>query len=381
MKKKITENTSSENKETSKLIKSLGGAKVIHSHLLSKNKNINIDSIYKWKTNGIPYRYRLYIKELIESKGLSISENSFADRKKIAQAEKEIISNFNNTKFSINNNASLYLTVLFFIIFLLYVLYSHHNNEVVNDKILELEKFTSTVPTTMYDKEIVSILKNQKEQDVLINNNSANIDKISNFNNEYKEIINKIKKDLVDISLINKVKIDSDYVNTNYILLYLIDMKNDITYSVPNLSKIDIINSYLNNNILPEDVKVALKNLNEIKDIKFKGHKEILLQISLVSNNINKPTNNNINQEVSLFNKIKKLVKISKVNNKIHKNIDDSYSILAQTLLSNNYKQTLNELNLINKFNVLDKQIEDVKNLKILYESVDIIIKWLIFKE
>ena len=88
MKKKITENTVSKNKETSKLIKSLGGAKVIHSHLLSKNKNINIDSIYKWKTNGIPYRYRLYIKELIESKGLSISANSFADKKKNSSGRK-----------------------------------------------------------------------------------------------------------------------------------------------------------------------------------------------------------------------------------------------------------------------------------------------------
>ena len=49
MNKKILDKTISDNTKISELIKSLGGAKHIQSYLLSKNKNITIESIYKWK--------------------------------------------------------------------------------------------------------------------------------------------------------------------------------------------------------------------------------------------------------------------------------------------------------------------------------------------
>ena len=49
MAKKITEKTMPEDKNTTDLIKSLGGAQRIYKYLLSKNKNITVESIYKWK--------------------------------------------------------------------------------------------------------------------------------------------------------------------------------------------------------------------------------------------------------------------------------------------------------------------------------------------
>ena len=49
MAKKITEKTMPEDKNTADLIKSLGGAQRIYKYLLSKNKNITVESIYKWK--------------------------------------------------------------------------------------------------------------------------------------------------------------------------------------------------------------------------------------------------------------------------------------------------------------------------------------------
>ena len=51
MAKKMTEKTMPEDKNTADLIKSLGGAQRIYKYLLSKNKNITVESIYKWKKN------------------------------------------------------------------------------------------------------------------------------------------------------------------------------------------------------------------------------------------------------------------------------------------------------------------------------------------
>ena len=94
MNKKTTLKNASDNKKTIELIKSLGGAKSIHNYLLSKNKNISIESIYKWKTNGIPYRYRSEIKELSNNNSVSIPADTFSD------------NNSNNTKTEIISSSS-----------------------------------------------------------------------------------------------------------------------------------------------------------------------------------------------------------------------------------------------------------------------------------
>ena len=81
MAKKITEKTMPEDKNTADLIKSLGGAQRIYKYLLSKNKNITVESIYKWKKNGIPYRYRTAIEELSANNNITIMDNAFLDKK------------------------------------------------------------------------------------------------------------------------------------------------------------------------------------------------------------------------------------------------------------------------------------------------------------
>ena len=78
MNKKILDKTISDNTKISELIKSLGGAKQIQSYLLSKNKNITIESIYKWKKNGIPHRYRAEIKELSNNANITLARDSFS---------------------------------------------------------------------------------------------------------------------------------------------------------------------------------------------------------------------------------------------------------------------------------------------------------------
>ena len=68
MAKKITEKTMPEDKNTADLIKSLGGAQRIYKYLLSKNKNITVESIYKWKKNGVLLINKYGIPEPVETK-------------------------------------------------------------------------------------------------------------------------------------------------------------------------------------------------------------------------------------------------------------------------------------------------------------------------
>ena len=58
------------------LIKSVGGAKSIYKYLTSKGYKINIESIYKWKVNGIPHRYRTIINEMINKNNDEIKNNN-----------------------------------------------------------------------------------------------------------------------------------------------------------------------------------------------------------------------------------------------------------------------------------------------------------------
>ena len=97
----------------------------------------------------------------------------------------------------------------------------------------------------------------------------------------------------------------------------------------------------------------------------------------MIYNNV---SNNKNDTKKTLLNKFKNLVKVSKIDTDTvnYKNKFDSKII---NLLNNhNYEKSIYELNLINKNGELNKIIQDLNNLKILYESINVIIKWLIFE-
>ena len=81
-----------------------------------------------------------------------------------------------------------------------------------------------------------------------------------------------------------------------------------------------------------------------------------------------------------LLDNIKNLIKITRTDNTQSKNTNNSIFKIVSALNNHNYKDSLNELELINTNNILNEPIADIKNIQILYESVDVLIKWLIFK-
>ena len=377
MNKKILDKTISDNTKISDLIKSLGGAKYIQSYLLSKNKNITIESIYKWKKNGIPHRYRPEIKELSSNANIILAGDSFSLNDSLENKKAEFISNTDNkeSKLYMKNNNLLYLLIFITAFLLIYIVYEHNNINNLKKKISHMEETISAISDINYDKEINSFNKINKTQNDLIDKNSLKIDEIVNENNEFKKIIKEI-----DIDRPN-AKIKYTYnQNPNYILLYLMEIKNNIKFSTPDLGQISFISNYLNNIVIPEEIKLALNSLDKLNKLELKGHKRIIERIDANFIKLNETINKNNEPDKSLLNNIKKLIKITKTDNKTFINKKNSYSIIINTINNYNYDSSLNELNLINNNGEFDQSIQDIKHLKILYQSVNLIIKWLIFE-
>ena len=377
MNKKILDKTISDNTKISDLIKSLGGAKYIQSYLLSKNKNITIESIYKWKKNGIPHRYRPEIKELSSNANIILAGDSFSLNDSLENKKAEFISNTDNkeSKLYMKNNNLLYLLIFITAFLLIYIVYEYNNINDLKKKISHMEETLSAISDINYDKEINSFNKINKTQNDLIDKNSLKLDEIVNENNEFKKIIKEI-----DIDRPN-AKIKYTYnQNPNYILLYLMEIKNNIKFSTPDLGQISFISNYLNNIVIPEEIKLALNSLDKLNKLELKGHKRIIERIDANFIKLNETINKNNEPDKSLLNNIKKLIKITKTDNKTFINKKNSYSIIINTINNYNYDSSLNELNLINNNGEFDQSIQDIKHLKILYQSVNLIIKWLIFE-
>ena len=60
--------------KTKELIDKLGGIKEIYNFINSKGSEISTASIYKWKKNGIPHRYRNFIIEFAGIKNITVNE-------------------------------------------------------------------------------------------------------------------------------------------------------------------------------------------------------------------------------------------------------------------------------------------------------------------
>lgn len=377
IKKTSPQKNKSQNNNTEKLIKSLGGAQKVYKHLLAKNNNITIESIYKWKKNGIPYRYRADIKELSAINNIKLMDNTFLDNKENQKEKTEIISELNQKKQSfLKKNIALYLLIIFPIFLFIYIYYAHTNITKLEKKIIKMEEIVSSKLLSDSKEEINSIHVMNKEQNKLIKSNTLKIEDLNTVSQSIKGLVNKIEKETSNILLDQGQSINSKQLNSIYILLYLIDIKNDIKFSNPNLNQFNRIKSYLNNVNKPQYAMLALNQLNKLSKIELKSHNSIINEV-LIYNNV---SNNKNNSKKTLLNKFKNLVKISKIDTDTVNNKTKFDSKIINLLNNHNYEKSIYELNLINKNGELNKIIHDLSNLKILYESINVIIKWLIFE-
>ena len=379
MEEKKTNVSTSDADQVSSFIKSLGGAKNIYSYLKTKKININIESIYKWKNNGIPHRYLLYIKELADNQDVIIPGNIFPENIRSVNNKADIIS-------SIDNNIKGYripilIVLLAFIIVLLQFLYFQNDRKAVNEKILKLENLTLLFKTHDYDKKLDSINNFINDQIVLNKQYSSEIKNAYSLNIINTKKIKELEKN-IGISFNNNNKIQNSKLSSfNTTLINLIVLKDNIKFSIPNLSNINLINDYFSRIKTPENITLALLNLNSLSKINLKSHVQLVEEITPLLIDLNKENSNKkVSNKINILTYLKNMIKISKISNNELMYDNKITSNIINNLNSHNYDYILNEFKTVNNDVKLNEWLESINSLNILINSLDKIINWLIYK-
>jgi len=379
MEEKKTNVSTSDADQVSSFIKSLGGAKNIYSYLKTKKININIESIYKWKNNGIPHRYLLYIKELADNQDVIIPGNIFPENIRSVNNKADIIS-------SIDNNIKGYripilIVLLAFIIVLLQFLYFQNDRKAVNEKILKLENLTLLFKTHDYDKKLASINNFINDQIVLNKQYSSEIKNAYSLNIINTKKIKELEKN-IGISFNNNNKIQNSKLSSfNTTLINLIVLKDNIKFSIPNLSNINLINDHFSRIKTPENITLALLNLNSLSKINLKSHVQLVEEITPLLIDLNKENSNKkVSNKINILTYLKNMIKISKISNTEFMYNNKITSNIINNLNSHNYDYILNEFKTVNNDVKLNEWLESINSLNILINSLDKIINWLIYK-
>jgi hypothetical protein len=379
MEEKKTNVSTSDADQVSSFIKSLGGAKNIYSYLKTKKININIESIYKWKNNGIPHRYLLYIKELADNQDVIIPGNIFPENIRSVNNKADIIS-------SIDNNIKGYripilIVLLAFIIVLLQFLYFQNDRKAVNEKILKLENLTLLFKTHDYDKKLDLINNFINDQIVLNKQYSSEIKNAYSLNIINTKKIKELEKN-IGISFNNNNKIQNSKLSSfNTTLINLIVLKDNIKFSIPNLSNINLINDYFSRIKTPENITLALLNLNSLSKINLKSHVQLVEEITPLLIDLNKENSNKkVSNKINILTYLKNMIKISKISNTKFMYNNKITSNIINNLNSHNYDYILNEFKTVNNDVKLNEWLESINSLNILINSLDKIINWLIYK-
>ena len=379
MEEKKTNVSTSDADQVSSFIKSLGGAKNIYSYLKTKKININIESIYKWKNNGIPHRYLLYIKELADNQDVIIPGNIFPENIRSVNNKADIIS-------SIDNNIKGYripilIVLLAFIIVLLQFLYFQNDRKAVNEKILKLENLTLLFKTHDYDKKLDSINNFINDQIILNKQYSSEIKNAYSLNIINTKKIKELEKN-IGISFNNNNKIQNSKLSSfNTTLINLIVLKDNIKFSIPNLSNINLINDYFSRIKTPENITLALLNLNSLSKINLKSHVQLVEEITPLLIDLNKENSNKkVSNKINILTYLKNMIKISKISNTEFMYNNKITSNIINNLNSHNYDYILNEFKTVNNDVKLNEWLESINSLNILINSLDKIINWLIYK-
>ncbi len=164
--------------------------------------------------------------------------------------------------------------------------------------------------------------------------------------------------------------------------MHLMIIKDNIKFSNPNLNNIDLINNYFSKINTTENINLSLKNINNLSKINLKSHKEVGEKISSILININKNENYipDNNSKINILKYFKKLIRIRKIDNSVFVDKNNIHTNIINNLAIYNYDYILNEFKSVNNNIELNHWLKDVHNLKILYESLDNIIKWLILR-
>ena len=378
------------------LIKELGGTNEIYTFISSKGLPLKIASIYKWKKNGIPHRYRDLIRDLAHKKNIKFEDNIFENYKATDTTitDDKITTEQNINKSNIHSFKYLHpaVTILMLIVLLGSSLYFINIKYDLENKIHKLEKiisntsvnddlnkFKDSTKDNLYKIEELNAYVKTNEN--IIKENQAQLAELSEKLNKNILSLNKNFDSIENYTISNK--------NTLYlkILTLLILEKQNIN----NGKNLGDITKYLNNYIKqidsPENIKKAFYNIETLSKEKIITKSELKYEIISLIKDSNK-LYNNLETPKTLKDKIKyysrKFIRIGKTNNKL--NNQKITNDLLKALENNKFNHILDISKELEKNSNLTHNIKYiiwVKNLEkliLLEQSFDLIINWLIFK-
>ena len=137
-----------------------------------------------------------------------------------------------------------------------------------------------------------------------------------------------------------------------------------------------------NNISLKNAYKKGLENINNLSRVTLVSHKQLKKEFATLVIHINKskesmPVNND---KIDILSYLKQLVKITKINNNEISNKANIPSNIINNLDIYNYEYILNQFKNYDDNIELNSWLKNVKNHKILIDSINNIINWLIFK-
>ena len=379
--------------KTKELIDKLGGIKEIYNFINSKGSKISTASIYKWKKNGIPHRYRNFIIELAAIKNVTVSEY-FSNTDNSQNISREINDEEEITETKSDRKVIPYSTIILFIILVTFSVY-----------FLYLSKQTS-VQIDLMDKRISALSNNTKIRNLenLVNSHSEKLDPLEGLiikNNQLIEENKIIMNDsLIEITKklsylennLGSYQKESDGINNleSYkTLLYLMFIKQNISNSYLWSDKIIIIDNYINREKSPENILKALQNIKLLSKENIYSKPELKKQFFLNTETKNNDTktdkqSNNIFYKILSFSK--QFIKINKSSNlSISTNIKLKNDI-NETFVDENFTSILGYLDILEESSNLENNPDYVswrKNINqyiLLENSINLIINWLVTK-
>ena len=301
------------NTNIKELIKELGGTNEIYTFISSKGLPLKVASIYKWKKNGIPHRYRDLIRELAHKKNVKFEDNIFQNYKETDATitYDKITTEQSNNKSNIHSFKFFHSTVavLMFIFLLGGFLYFINIKYDLEDRIHKLEKTISKIALNNdFDKLKDSTKDNlyiieELGAEVEINENAIKKSQV-----KLTELSKKLDKSILSLnknfdSLGNYTTSNKNTLYLKFLTLLILEKQNINTgKNIGNVTK------YLGNHIKqidsPENIKKAFHNIEILSQEKIITKSELKYEIISLIKDSNK-LNNNLQTPKTLKEKIK----------------------------------------------------------------------------
>ena len=379
--------------KTNELIDKLGGIKEIYNFINSKGSEISTASIYKWKKNGIPHRYRNFIREFAGIKNITVNEyfSNTDNNKNISMEinEESKISESKSDKKKIH-----YSTIILFIILVTFFVYFLYLSNQTSTQLDLMDKRISTLSNNTKISNLENLVNSHWEkidliEGLIIKNNQLIKENKILMNDSIKEITENLSFLENNLGSYQKESGETNNLESYKTLIYLMFIKQNISNSFLWADKIIIIDKYLNREKSPENILKALQNIKLLSKENIYSKPQLKKQFFLNTDTKNDDSKTN-KESNNIFYKI---LSFSKQFIKINKSSDLSISTnikvkndINEKFVDENFASILGYLDILEESSNLENNSDYVswrKNINqyiLLETSIDLIINWLVTK-